>query len=162
VVARKQDRLDSLFEIALVLLGILSAAEFQYEQVLYPSASSFFFKIATLPFIILILLWIAKELLKEWDRFGLYMGLTQLCWTLWSMTFWLYMVILFNLTTANFAPLPFLSLTVILLLSFVMVISISITYRKVYKNEAYFQGGKWLIVLGVSILVSYFLIRVIL
>ena len=65
----RRKHLDSLFEIAIVLLGILSAAEFQYFLIKEgENMHAYALKVFTVPFIVLIIFWLIKELFS--DTFG--------------------------------------------------------------------------------------------
>lgn len=96
---KRRKHLDSLFGIALVLLGILSAAEFQYfltveEQQLYGYA----LKVYTVPFYILITFWLVKELYRDVLRQDFRMLFTEFCWTFWSFTLFYYLLGIFGFT----------------------------------------------------------------
>jgi len=91
--AKKKERLDSLFEIALVLLGILSAAEFQYFLTTEEEALHFYaLKVFTIPFIVLIVFWLVKELISDLLRSDFKMLLTEFCWDFWSFTLFYYLL----------------------------------------------------------------------
>lgn len=88
-----REKLDSLFEIALVLLGILSATEFQFISTLELELSemSYFFNTFTLPFIILILTWFMKRLPFVNERAQRLLG--DFCWYFWTITLFVYLVL---------------------------------------------------------------------
>jgi hypothetical protein len=106
------NRLDSLFDKALVLLGILAAAELAYApslQMLMTDQSNiqllhklveFTFRFTTVPFIILILFWMIKELFfkqkanKKGELF-----VTLFCWDFWSYSLYGFLLILLRLNT---------------------------------------------------------------
>jgi len=86
-----------LYQIALVLLGILSAAEFQYFLMKEPeNMHPYVLKMFTLPFLILIIFWLVKELFS--DRWGLVarMLLTEFCWDFWSFTLFYYLIAIYG------------------------------------------------------------------
>lgn len=91
---KKREHLDGLFEIALVLLGILSAAEFQYFLTVEDATKYFYaLKVFTVPFIVLILIWLIKELagfLLTAPAFK--MILSDFCWDFWSFTLLYYLL----------------------------------------------------------------------
>jgi len=153
---RRKD-LDRLFEIALVLLGILSSAEFQYfltignkEEFVYA------FRMFTSPFIILILSWLMKELGKEEMNPKINMLFTEFCWDLWSFTLFLYLV---NYQLMQTFRLDLIGILLVLGLAIGFFYLISCMYRKACENMVeYFKSPKWI---GIRLLVfvgAYFLI----
>lgn len=92
--------LDKVFEIALVLLGILAAAEFQYATALPLSndvakLQQFTFRVTTLPFVVLIMGWIINELyIKVKRKQQLEYFLKFFCWNLWSFTLFVFLILL--------------------------------------------------------------------
>lgn len=92
---KRKERLDSLFEYALVLLGVLAAAEFQYfltteEEGIFPYA----LRVFTVPFTIMILFWLVKELFSDTLRSDAKMLLTEYCWDFWSFTLFYYLFVI--------------------------------------------------------------------
>lgn len=61
-----EDRLGSLFEIALVLLGVLSATETPFFIQIFGNATALKFAIS--PFLLMIGVWLIKELYKNSAR----------------------------------------------------------------------------------------------
>lgn len=93
---KRRNHLDSLFEIALVLLGILSAAEFQYFLVIESVENyGYILKVFTIPFVVLIILWLVKELTRGEASLNLTMLLTEFCWEFWSFVLLYYLVNLY-------------------------------------------------------------------
>jgi hypothetical protein len=82
---------DSLFAIALVLLGIFSVDRAYVE-------------LSTAPFLLLIFLWLLNEvLIKGVDhRFGIFV--TDFCWALWSNTMFLFVFTLLHTFLHAFIP----------------------------------------------------------
>jgi len=90
-IERAREKLDSLFEFALVLLGVLSATEFQFISSLGLELSkmSYFFNIFTLPLIILILVWFMKKMPFAKERVQRLLG--DFCWYFWAWTLLVYL-----------------------------------------------------------------------
>jgi hypothetical protein len=91
----KASQLDKVFDIALVLLGVLAAAELQYISSVEMATDTdllFTFRLTTSPFVILILAWICKEVIvKLIRRLKLRMILTLFSWAFWSNTLFVFM-----------------------------------------------------------------------
>ena len=119
---RRRQHLDSLFEMALVLLGILSAAELQYFLAIESKdLFAYALKVFTVPMLILIVFWLTKELSSDVLRRDFAMLLTEFCWDFWSFTLFYYLLAILGFTIGIL-----LSLT----LSILLVISISWAYRR--------------------------------
>ena len=116
-------RLDDLYEFCLVLLGVLSAAEFQYylaveQKELYHHALWVF----TMPFIFLILYWLIKEVFADVTDRRFRMILTDFCWSFWAVTLLYYLLVL----SAGF------SVYFLLMMSILLILSITSAYDRVY------------------------------
>ena len=151
------DRIDSLFRIALVLLGIISSAVFQFD-VQYGTTTTFAYsvRVTTFPFIILIGVWIGKELLKEWWTFKTVMPLTEFCWDFWTVTFFYYILSFVNFLNPG-RPV-FASEAALLLIPFIgLILVVQLTYRRIHKTEEYYKGPMW-VVRSVSIFVATYLL----
>lgn len=72
------EAIDHLFEIALVLVTVLSASQMQFVSVKTPDQLDIVFKELTLPIIIVILSWLIKELIPS--RLPLKRFLKEFCW----------------------------------------------------------------------------------
>ena len=101
---KRRDRLDHVFEVALVLLGILSAAEFQYFLTLYTLSDSssvpvtllyYLLRVNTAPFIVLIVSWLAKELFSDMFRPQVKMLFTEFSWDFlyFALVYYLFVLI---------------------------------------------------------------------
>lgn len=139
---RRKD-LDRLFEIALVLLGILSSAEFQYFLTIGNKEEfAYAFRMFTSPLIILILFWLMKELSKEEMNPKINMLLTEFCWDLWSFTLFLYLV---NYQFMQTFRLDLIGILLVLGLAGLFIYLILYMYRKAYENmDEYFKSSKWI------------------
>lgn len=91
---RRRNHLDSLFGIALVLLGVLSASELQYFLTVQNEELHFYaLKVFTVPFVILIVFWLLKELMSDIvPRLDFRMLLTEFCWDFWSFALFYYLL----------------------------------------------------------------------
>ena len=142
---RRRERLDSLFEIALVLLGILSTAELQYfltieEEKLYTYA----LRVYTVPFIVLIVFWLTKELISDMLRLNVRMLFTEFCWDFWSFTLFYYLLGIYGGFQIGIA-LSFL-------LSMIMIFVVLWAYRRASPVEKgdrsmynYYKSVKWIL-----------------
>jgi hypothetical protein len=160
--------LDKIFEIALVLLGILAAAEFQYATALPVSngvleLKQFTFRITTVPFVVLILGWIINELLvkiKSKQKTGLMLKL--FCWNLWSFTLFVFLIMLipFSIGTSQIASFQetLTYLIIIWVLSFVLIAIIGWVYGKLYSEQdnGFLSKTKWYTYVWVSGFISAF------
>ena len=90
---QQQRNPDSLFEIAIVLLGLLSAGELQY-YIVVPDGIPLIkiLRIFTIPFVTLIGLWLLNEaLIKNLDhRFAII--IKDFCWGLWCHLLFFYLL----------------------------------------------------------------------
>jgi len=89
---KRRKHLDSLFEIALVLLGILSAAEFQYYLVVQEERAFYALRVFTAPFLVLIGFWLVKEVISDVLELRYTMLLTEFCWDFWSFTLFYFLL----------------------------------------------------------------------
>jgi hypothetical protein len=78
------EKLDHLFEIGLILITVLSAQELQYASTLYSGQSNeiaFVFRILSIPILMIILLWLIKELFPQKIRsLSLRRWIKEFCW----------------------------------------------------------------------------------
>lgn len=89
----RRHHLDSLYNFSLILLGILSAAEFQYfisieEEKLFLYA----LKVFTMPFLVLILFWLIKEIFRDVADENLTIILTEFCWSFLNITLFYFLL----------------------------------------------------------------------
>jgi hypothetical protein len=135
---KRREFIDNLFNYALVLLGILSAAELQYATRVSQTASdlNLMFRVSVLPFIVLIPIWFIKELLKDEMSRRRRMFFTEFCWEYWSFTLFSYMLLLYLLQTSNWTYLIFGALAG-LGLSVTLIIAIRRAYASTYRNGPY-------------------------
>lgn len=108
-----RENLDHLFEIGLVLVTVLSAAELQFAASILPADEhnvlNFFFRITTFPIIILVLLWLFKELYPSRleRKVPLRRGLKEFSWVflgnLIVLNLVIYLILSFSGTLTEFA-----------------------------------------------------------
>jgi len=155
---RRRKHLDSLFGIALVLLGILSAAEFQYflikeEENTHP----YVLKVFVLPFLVLIILWLVKELFSDMWRLDVKMLWTELCWDFLSFTLFYYLLAIYG----GFQ----IGIVLSFLLSLAMIYAVTWAYRRASPVQEgdrsmynYYKSAKWLLLRWVVIVGAYMLL----
>lgn len=94
---KRRKHLDGLFSIALVLLGILSAAEFQYFLLKEKAQLHFYaLKVFTVPFVVLIILWLVKELFGDIWRLDVKMVWTEFCWEFLNFSLFYYLLAIYG------------------------------------------------------------------
>ncbi len=159
---KKRKDLDSLFQIALVLLGILSASEFQYFLVVEKEAMYFYaLKVFTVPFIVLIIAWLAKELIRavggDFPIPHIEMLITEFCWYLWSFTLFYYLLGIYG----GFL----IGIVLSLVLSTAMSLSIQWTYAKASPVTSgdrsmfrYYKSLFWIGIRAVVFVGAYFIL----
>lgn len=136
-----KEKLAGIFETALVLLGVLSATEFQFLSVVFGGQTAL--KFVTMPYVIMLLLWIFKEMFK-FNIFSKEVSLliTELCWELWCLTFAYYLLFLFILMVPSLSILSFLDSMVIGLATYGLLL---LAHYYAYRNEVlyYYTTNKW-------------------
>jgi len=156
---RRRERLDKLFDIALVLLGVFSASEL---QVLTTTASleqgnsnlQYLLRIFTMPLFVLLIGWLTKEIFADELSANWRMTLTEFCWNLWGFTLFYYLVIyVFATVVPDVAQYGvYLSFGLALLL----IVFIQRTYRKAYRSMPdYFGRTRWLGYRTATFIIAY-------
>ena len=157
---RRRKHLDSLFQIALVLLGVLSAAEFQYfltteEEKFYPYA----LKVFTVPFVVLIVFWLVRELFSDMSRSDIKMLFTEFCWDFWSFTLFYYLLAIFGFTVGIWSSFA---------LSILLILSISWAYGRaspiMWGDRSmfnYYRSFKWWVLRLTMFMGAYLLLVII-
>jgi hypothetical protein len=135
---KNRDFIDNLFNYALVLLGILSAAELEYAMRVSQSVldMNLIFRVTVTPFIILIPTWFIKELYKQEMSRRRRMFFTEFCWEYFSFTLFSYVILLYAMQTSKW---------VIIILGALFGFGLSITfifaiiraYAQTYRNGPY-------------------------
>ncbi len=147
-----RERLDRLFEVALVLIGVLAAAELQFItakpfptglQAIQDIIWLLNLGLATFPFLVLIPSWMIRELLKIRGSFRWSISLTFFCWDFWGVLLFIYLVNLIG--QFEFLPLiPILTFAGSAILFTVVVISW--LYKETasdQENVLYFKKIRW-------------------
>ena len=147
---KRRKHLDSLFEIALVLLGVLSASEFQYFLTTEDKAMHFYaLRVFTVPILVLIICWLAKELMGDLPFPNVRMLLTEFCWNFWSFTLFYYLLEIYGGLQIGIA--------LSLLLSIVMGFSIQWAYSRTspitWGDRSMFKYYKSPLWIGIRIIV---------
>lgn len=155
-----RNKLDNLFEVALVLTGVLAAALFQYmtslpmfegtpiQELIWNFGLGF----TTFPFIFLILLWILKEVLFIRGDVLLSLRLTLICWSFWGNLLFIYLTNVIGLMQSS---------EFFIVLSFFLGVSPTILVAYGYKKTTthpkemgYFAGNRWKKEIGLFVTVS--------
>jgi len=120
---KRRKYLDGLFSIALVLLGILSAAEFQYFLLKEKAQLHFYaLKVFTIPFVVLIIIWLVKELFGDVWRLDVKMVWTEFCWEFLNFSLFYYLLAIYG----GFQIGIYFSL----LLTLIMTLLVILAYRR--------------------------------
>ena len=138
---RGSERIDRVFEFALVILSVLAAAEFQYvcsvpeRQAEIPYA----FRALTYPIISLVMLWIVREaVVLTWSprHAGYKMAYTEFCWAFWASTLFNYLIWYSLFAFGDENPIRSLFLAA---LTGLLVLTISIGYERTQPGMVYFR-----------------------
>jgi hypothetical protein len=162
---RRREHLDSLFEVALVLLGILSAAEFQYFLTAEEETLHFYaLRVCTVPFVVLIIFWLTKELFSDafTDAFGHMLGreiqmlFTEFCWDFWSFTLFYYLLGVFG--GFQIGILSSLGLSLLLVLTMMWAYQRASPVESGDRSmHSYYKSFKWLLIRWFVIFVGAYL-----
>lgn len=153
------DRIDHLFDIGLVLLGILSAAEFQYFLTGEDKALYFYaLRVYTIPFIVLIGFWLAKELVGILlNSPALRMLLSDFCWDFWSFTLLYYLLGIYGGVQ--------MGIIFSFILSMVLIAAVQMAYSKVSPVTSgdrsmfkYYRSPLWIAIKLIVFVLAYFLL----
>lgn len=140
---KRRKYLDGLFGIALVLLGILSAAEFQYFLMKEPAnMHGYILKVFTVPFLVLIICWLIKELFTDVWRSDSRMLWTEFCWDFLCFTLFYYLLAIYGGVQ--------IGIIFSFVLSLLMIIAIMWAYRRASPVEEgdrsmydYYKTVRW-------------------
>lgn len=156
-VEQRRRHLDSLFEIALVLLGVLSASEFQYFLTEEETMHFYGLKVFTVPILVLIIFWLAKELAGDVLFQKGRVLLNEFCWEFWSFTLFYYLLGIFGGFQIGIA-LSFL-------LSIVMVFFIQWAYARASpvisddrSKAGFFKNFLWMGIRAIVFVAAYMLL----
>lgn len=132
------------FNIALVLLGVLLSAETQFFIQAWGEKTALQF--VTFPFILIIFVWLPKELFKsvfrkEKNKKGELL-LSEFGWELWCLTLAFYLLFLY---LHQYPQLGLLSALPPLSIGFVFYALVLLAYWTEYKTEVeYYKSRKWI------------------
>lgn len=163
---KRREHLDNMFGIALVLLGILSAAEFQYFLALYPLQNPptvplaylyYLLRVNTAPFVVLIISWLVKETYSDAFKPTSKMLFTEFCWDFFCFTLFYYLLVLIG----GFE----IGIALSLFLTFLMILAITWAYGRASpvieggSMRDYYTKHKWIALrYGVVFVGSYVLL----
>lgn len=167
--AQGREHLDHLFEIGLVLLGILSAAELQYFLVVLSSGTWFYvLRVFTIPLLALIVLWMFKEclffILGNVIRVRYYINLvlTDFCWSLWGAVLFDYLSLMVGEVSIGIISS--------LALYFILLLLVNAAYNRASMLEQdvrilgyyriYYGSLKGMAIRGLIFIVAYLLVLV--
>ncbi len=138
IIVGGRERFSGVFEIALVLLGIISATETPYYAEVFGDAVAL--KFAILPFLIMIIMWMFKELYKRQKPIEFSLLLSEFCWEIWVISLAYYLLFFYLYLTG----IPYLAFFVSMLTVLVMFVLIQRAYYLEYRNEIwYYHDLKW-------------------
>lgn len=144
-----RNRLDDLFEVALVLAGVLGASLFQYITSLPVLENSFIQEFmwnfslgfTIFPFVILIFIWIIKEIYLIKGKALLALRLTFLCWSIWGSVLFIYLTSVFDLMEASEF---FMAVSFILGIIPVILVAYGYKFAAIEMDEiTYFSNNRW-------------------
>ena len=136
------EKFSDAFNIALVLLGVLSSAETQFFIQIWGERTALQF--VTLPFIIIIFVWLPKELFKSTFRKDKKheLLLSEFCWELWCLTLAFYLLFLY---LHLYPEIELMDSLVPLSIGLVLYGLIIFAYWTEYKTEVeYYKSRKWI------------------
>lgn len=154
---KRRKHLNDLFRYALILLGILSAAELSYFLRIGNRAEfPYIFFVFTAPYVLIVGTWMAKELGREWIKLDMRLLLTEFCWSLWIATL-IYYLLFFWLIRAG----GFVEIAIVLCwgLTFALVFLIGHAYKRAYRSVVYyFKSPKWILIRFTFFMIAYSLV----
>jgi hypothetical protein len=151
-----EDRFGSIFEIALVLLGIFSATETPFFIKIF--GDSVALKFAITPFLLMIVIWLIKELFKNHIPIEHFLLYSEFCWEIWSLSL-AYYLLFFYLYLVPTIPLLAISSSIItgIAMYSLVLIAYFLEYRGVSK---YYKSRKWFLVKLVVIMLGSILVYI--
>jgi hypothetical protein len=146
-----RERFSGIFDVALVLLFVLGATETTYFAKVWNDQTALKFTVT--PFILIVLIWLMKELFKgdleKEKKLELWLLTTEWCWEVWSLSlaYYLFFFALFQLPT-----FPTIALTYALGIGFIIFLAILVAYCRQYREKVsnYYKNPKWLIYRTIS------------
>lgn len=143
----RREPFRGIFEVALTLLGIFSASEIALFSKTWNDPTAL--KFAIYPFLIMIFLWITKELYKN-RYLVLNMFLGEICWVMWSGTFAYYLLFLYLVMMPPFAIIDsiFASLIGVAIL-FLVEIAYWLEYKDQNEFKDFYRSRKLVVIRGI-------------
>lgn len=143
------ERFSSIFEIALVLLGVFSATEFQYFWQMWGPIIAL--RLSTSPFFLIIPIWLIKELLKRQMSLTFWLLLSEFCWFAWSVTLSYYLLFWWSF---QIQQLPLISVIAPTSLAVMMMGVVWYAYYRQYKTVVnYYKSIRWVFIKVVLLIV---------
>jgi len=146
-----REHFSGLFEIALVLLGVLSATETQYFIRLWGETVALQF--STTPFMLMIFVWLIKEMFKRRISLEFWLLLSEFCWELWSITLTYYLLFLWLFQIPNYPYIALMDSTLLGLVWFALVL---FAHKLEYKTVVEYYRPKWLLYRVIAYLIGVF------
>lgn len=142
VTKNTEDRLGSLFEIALVLLGVLSATETPFFIQIFGNTTAL--KFAITPFLFMIAVWLIKELYKNHIPLEHSLLYSEFCWEIWSLSLAYYLLFFYLYLTPKFPSIAiFFSIVTGIAMYALILGAYFLEYRK--SASEYYKSRKWLL-----------------
>jgi hypothetical protein len=157
----REDHFGDMFNIALVLLGVLSATETPYFSKIWNISTAL--KFAIYPFLLMIMLWLFKELFKKQfekeNRTKVWLVLSETCWEIWSLSLSFYLLFL----AIFMVPIPPVDFSYSLIIGAIVFGSILFAYRLEYNDKfpEYYKSLKWIFIRAVLMAVFAYVVYVI-
>ena len=151
----RTEQLSSLFEIALVLLGVLSATETSLFFQIFGETVAL--KFAITPFLMMIVVWLIKELYKNHIPLEYSLLYSEFCWEIWSLSL-AYYLLFFYLYLIPSIPLIaiFSSIVTGIALYSLILGAYFLEYRK--SASKYYKSRKWLLVRFIIFIIGLILV----
>jgi len=131
-----------LFEIALVLLGILSASETQFFIEIFGETTAL--KFAITPFLFMIVVWLIKELYKNHIPIEHSLLYSEFCWGIWSLSLAYYLLFFYLYLLPTIPLVAIVSSIVTGLIMYSLIIgAYFLEFRSVRR---YYRSRRWLLV----------------
>lgn len=156
VTSENLNRLNNLFEIALVLITVLGAAGFGFVAVTKkdPSDIKYYFWIFTYPIVVLIVAWVMKELISgryevPQDAYHVRIAnfirqaiifLTEFCWYFWATILIYFLNIFFYLLTEKFYYVMIILTAIVYV---ILIDQIKSAYVRAVGRDYYTPIRKW-------------------
>jgi hypothetical protein len=156
------ERFSGIFDIALVLLGVLGATETPYFAKVWNDQTALRFAIT--PFLLIIITWLWKELFKSYferkKKPELWLLFTEWAWELWCFTL-AYYLLFFALSQAP--KFTGFDTFYAIALGLIIYFGVELAYGLEYKDEvrSFYRNTKWLllrILTGLGFVVVIYLI----